>query len=146
MNCEEFLSRVEKTTNTIHKKLILTVMRNSTSQLSPPYLKLLSIVKDSGPCSMTDIANELDVTLSAVTVLVDKLVDLDLVNRSRGRSDRRIVEIQITEKGKVTLEETTGMLRKLFNECYSSFTEEEIETCIRVMDKIAYCMDEQQEV
>lgn len=50
-------------------------------------------------CTPSDVAQEFGVTLGAVTGFVDRLYKLGLVSRVRSEEDRRLVLIQLTDKG-----------------------------------------------
>lgn len=64
---------------------------------------LLAVV-DAGPArSQRDIATRLHVAPSLVVSLVDQLIDLGAVTRSRSTSDRRVYVIQLTDHGRELL-------------------------------------------
>jgi len=50
---------------------------------------------------MGTLATELAVSPSASTALIDKLVSKDLVRRTVSAEDRRMVMIELTERGKI---------------------------------------------
>jgi DNA-binding MarR family transcriptional regulator len=60
----------------------------------------------NGPCRMSVIARELNVTLSTATGILDKLVKKGYVSRCSDAEDRRVVTIQLSETGT----ELTGKL------------------------------------
>jgi DNA-binding MarR family transcriptional regulator len=54
----------------------------------------------TGPETMIAIATRLGISTAAVTDIADKLEKLGLIERVRGRQDRRSVWLKLTEKGK----------------------------------------------
>ncbi|ADO77570.1 MarR family winged helix-turn-helix transcriptional regulator [Halanaerobium praevalens] len=61
---------------------------------------VLRVIIESQPVNMGYIHEELHMANSTVTVIVDYLHDADLVKRRRDNDDRRVVLLEITEKGK----------------------------------------------
>ncbi|OON96434.1 MAG: MarR family transcriptional regulator [Epulopiscium sp. Nele67-Bin005] len=51
--------------------------------------------------TMTDIADNLGVTVGTVTTSINRLLEKGYVTRNRSEEDRRFVEIQLTDKGKL---------------------------------------------
>lgn len=72
---------------------------------------------------------------SDVTRLVDKLVKLGLIERSVNESNKRKLDIKLTDKG---LDETNKMEHELFliHERLSHLTEEEYEILSSLLDKL----------
>lgn len=68
--------------------------------LSLPQLNVLNSIGDQAPCTMTQVADQAALSLSSITLIVDKLVAMKLVKRTRSESDRRVVYAELTEDGK----------------------------------------------
>ena len=62
---------------------------------------LLSI-GTQGALSMSGIASALQMTLSGVTTVIDKLERKQMVSRKRGTQDRRVVNVELTRRGRDT--------------------------------------------
>ncbi len=56
------------------------------------------------PIRMSEVARSIGVTLATLTVACDKLEAKDLVRRSRDKSDRRVVNVTLTDKGRAAYE------------------------------------------
>ena len=52
-----------------------------------------------GKCMMSDLSQALDIALSTMTELSDRLVKKDLITKVRDAEDRRVVWVNFTEKG-----------------------------------------------
>ncbi len=61
---------------------------------------LLAVVSAGLAHSQRDIAARLHVAPSLVVSLVDQLIDLGAVNRSRSTSDRRVQVVELTQRGR----------------------------------------------
>ena len=79
-------------------KSISRPLRNHTS-ITPAGMFVLGSLKRYGILSMTDIGKYLSMPKPHITVIVDKLIEEGYVERQNDPKDRRIINIQITEKG-----------------------------------------------
>jgi DNA-binding MarR family transcriptional regulator len=53
-----------------------------------------------GPMKMSDIADNLRMSMSNLTAIVDRLVEKGMVRRDRSESDRRVVLVDLLPEGK----------------------------------------------
>jgi DNA-binding MarR family transcriptional regulator len=60
----------------------------------------MAILEQAGAITMSDFAQQLNLPLSTATNRVERLVKLGLVSRGRSESDRRIVEVSLSPKGR----------------------------------------------
>lgn len=68
--------------------------------LTGPQLWAIKTLQRLGPLSAGELAGELVVHQSSVSVLVDRLEERNLVRRARGKPDRRFVRIELTGRGR----------------------------------------------
>ncbi len=127
-----------------HYLLILRKMQDksgaeilaSLGNLSVQELNVLNIIGDTEPCIMSDIAKQASLSLSSVTVIVDKLVKAKLVQRVRSEEDRRIVRGSLTAEGKkiyqLQIQHMHGVLRHILN----LLTDEEQGNFLNIFQKI----------
>jgi DNA-binding MarR family transcriptional regulator len=76
------------------------LLPEKTAQLSRSETAVLRHLADHGPSTMTSVSSVLGLALSSTTGVVDALVDRKLVERKRGRDDRRQVQVALTRAGK----------------------------------------------
>jgi len=62
-------------------------------------LRVILLLGCNGSSKMSEIAEKLGMPLSTATGLLDRLVEKGLVERERSIEDRRIVQVDLTEKG-----------------------------------------------
>lgn len=77
--------------------------------------------------SMSDLSELLHVTKPNVTVLIDKLVTLNYVERISSNNDRRVIFIRITEKGKIFINKSSEALIKSSAKLLDNFDEQDLE-------------------
>lgn len=136
MNEKEKCERIMKVALDIHKKLFASMLKDVEPLLSKSHVYLLADISLRGECTVTDIANHLEITLSAVTSLVDKLCAAELVTRLRSEEDRRVVFLKLTEKGEKVLAIIEENKNKLLEKIFANFTTEEFNNFFGTIEKI----------
>ena len=106
------------------------------SSLTFPNLIILDLLVEKGPCKMSELAKNLNFTMSAVTVIVDKMIELGLVRRERSSKDRRVVNIIILNKGKEIARRLKEGRQGLANQLFSGLTREDKNNYIRILRKV----------
>lgn len=69
--------------------------------LSITEIHTLEAVGLYGSKTMSEIASELEITMGTLTTAIDKLIKKGYVERKRSNIDRRIVNVSLTNKGKL---------------------------------------------
>lgn len=100
---------------------------------------ILAVLYRRGPLPMNTIGEHLRVTKANITFLVDKLEKQELILRERSREDRRVIHIQLTEKGtRVIEDERTRRIQRIMTrlETLGPCEREELERAVNTMMKI----------
>jgi MarR family 2-MHQ and catechol resistance regulon transcriptional repressor len=108
----------------------------SLGGLSMPQLNVLNIIGDSRSCTMGEIAKRAALSLSSVTVIVDKLVKLKLVERIRSEEDRRIVEAKLSVEGFKIYQIQIDHINFTGQKMFSVLTEEEQNMLLSILEKL----------
>ncbi len=97
---------------------------------------ILMMLKDGGKYSIKEIRNSLGITKHNMTYLTDKLVEHRLIRRSPEMSDRRLINIVITDKGLNYLKESQK--EKIKETCIilNCFNDEEYENICNSLENI----------
>ena len=74
------------------------------SAVSITEIHIIEKIGAQEPTRMSEVARACGVTLATLTVACDKLEAKGLVHRSRDRSDRRVVNVTLTDKGRAAYE------------------------------------------
>ena len=93
--------------------------------------------KGGSPISMTDLATASCMAKPNLTTIVDKLLMEGLVERSTDKSDRRIVNIGMTEKGKGFLAEQKKFMLQFMEEKLSVLAEDDLDKLKSALEDIA---------
>jgi DNA-binding MarR family transcriptional regulator len=86
---------------------------------------------------MSEIAKALQLTLSSVTALVDKLEAKDFVNRQRSLEDRRIVHVSLTAEGRKFYDLIEGAQREISMSVLKVLSREEQDMLLVLFRKVA---------
>jgi len=126
-------------------KIIPTIIREvvkrqktifAHEKLSLTHVVILELLLEKTRCSMSELTRGLDLTMSAVTGVVDKMVSLGLVKREHSKEDRRIVEVFLTSKGEQSAKEVTNVRKKAIKSMYSVLTDKEKALYLSLLGKV----------
>jgi len=125
--------------NAARVRIKLTSLTNnvvSRGQLNIPQFNALSALAMSGPMNMTHLTEALYVSTAAATNVMDKLVDLGLAKRGRDESDRRVVLVEATAKGRRTVEVLERDFIAVFSHLLEHLSEEEREAFVGIYERL----------
>lgn len=86
--------------------------------------------------TMTEVANDLGITVGTLTTAINKLVKKEYVERTRGEEDRRAVMIALTRKGKLAYRVHEKFHADMINETIEGLTSEEEEVLVKALSKL----------
>jgi DNA-binding MarR family transcriptional regulator len=84
-------------------------------------------VYHKGACGVSDIGSDLGVTNSAASQMLERLVQLKLITRSEDPTDRRVKQIDLTEKGRLIIQESSLAFQAWMDDLAQSMTPAEQE-------------------
>ena len=111
----------------IRRKLLRTAMVNINLDITPIYFGVIKLLDEAGTLHVAEIGERLQIARPQMTHLIDKLVDLEIVERHTDKTDRRMINIVLTDKGRTTLEEHDSSIKKAMREALSGFTDKELD-------------------
>ncbi len=100
------------------------------------YLALNMLIK-KGRCMVSDLSKNLGVALSTMTELVDRLAKKQFVKKIKDLKDRRIVWINLTEKGTKIIQEINRKKQKYILNVLEKLTEKERKLLIDILERIS---------
>ena len=110
----------------VRRRLLKTALDSINVDISPLHFEIMRLVQEDGTLHITEIGERLQVARAQMTHLIDKLVELGMVERQADSNDRRVTNIVLTGKGSAFLEEHGGNIKKATKETLSSLTDEEL--------------------
>lgn len=89
-----------------------------------------------GPLHAGELAEVVGASAATVSGMLDNLCAAELVERSRSESDRRLVVVKLTRRGKRKVEARRALWRRRWEEALEGVDEEELRVAGRVLDRI----------
>lgn len=89
---------------------------------------LLTVLLKDEPHAPSDLSQRFDVELSAVSRLVDRLVDKQLVTRRVNAADRRAQHLVLSAKGRALARELGPLARQVLTQFHAGFSQKELAT------------------
>lgn len=105
-------------------------------EFSKSELFTMLLVEKNGEIIMSKIADYINVSMSTANGIVERLVKNGYLNRDRSDSDRRIVIIQLTDKGKQIVHELKNVIFEYIRLIYEALDDEERKLILKVFTKI----------
>ncbi|EEK74889.1 Transcriptional regulator, MarR [Bacillus mycoides] len=131
------IDKIQALTFAIGKKMQTELLEQmQASGLTPPQFYILKILDHYGASRATQLAEKMYVKPSAITVMTDRLIDHGLVERYHDDNDRRVVVIELTKKGKATVEEAMAARNEHIAKYFSHLELQEREDLLRLFEKL----------
>lgn len=111
----------------IRRKLIMTTLADIDIDIKFPHFEIMTVLKEEGTLHVAEIGEKLQIAKAQMTHLIDKLVDLNMVERNIDTADRRTINITLTGKGKAFLEIHENNIINAVREYISCLEDEELE-------------------
>ena len=143
MNDEEIAAFLVNKLDVIMRFLTRSFARElSRDELSPNQYSALKLLSDNGKIPMGHLAESLNVTAPAITTMIDKLEQDMYVERFRNHHDRRIVKVDITEKGLGAITRLRETKLRLLSYLLSMMSDEEKKSWVLLYEKIGSLLEE----
>jgi DNA-binding MarR family transcriptional regulator len=115
-----------------------------SSEITISQVRALSIfTNENEPLKMSDASKKLNVCMPTATQLIDKLVNIGLLERIKDDNDRRLVLISINDKGKRIFRKTQERRRESLKWWFSKINDDEqkkllgtIESLMEIVNKV----------
>ena len=112
----------------IRSKLINITLADIDIDIKLPHIEIMTLLKEDSTLHPAEIGGKLQIAKAQMTHLIDKLVDLELVERNVDTVDRRTINITLTDKGRSFLEKHEAVIFNAVGEYISDLNESELET------------------
>ena len=99
-------------------------------------IHIIEKIGDNPSCRMSELARAIGVTLATLTVACDKLEHKDLITRTRGLRDKRVVLVGLTPKGNAAYEFHKRFHDEMISSALSDMTDGEKQALARALGKL----------
>jgi DNA-binding MarR family transcriptional regulator len=114
----------------------LEIFRDKMLDISPKELALLVKLEPDGAMRIGEMASRLDLPLSTVSWVADRMVTGGYLERFQAPGDRRAVMIKATRKGKKTFTRYNSLFQDIASGLLEYLTEEEKSTFLDILIRI----------
>ena len=129
----EVLVRLFRDIMDIEQQAIITSEFNDLTNNDMHVIEAIGIEE---PKNMSTIAKELSVTVGTLTIAMNSLVKKGYVTRQRGKEDRRVVYIFLSEKGRAAYEHHARFNKDMIDGVIGQLSGDEVEALIKALTKL----------
>lgn len=133
----EFSENIQACMFSINQKLRPIMEKNlQPFSITNPQFHMLMALRREGASRVTQLAEVMKVKPSAITVIMDRLIERGLVQRYHSKVDRRVVIVELSSRGNEELEKMIKSHRQLMSQYFEQFTKEELMTFLQLFQKL----------
>lgn len=126
---EDYSHRLERATHGL-LELTVTVLERMDKTLGLTSLRALQALQRRGPSQVTELANDLDMLVSTVSRLSDRLSEAGLITRRVSPTNRRATELELTDHGRQALGDLVTMRTAALREITDQMAADDVEALL----------------
>lgn len=140
----ERLKKLEEVFLEVARNISGKISQNADTSLTHAQFFMLKRL-GVGQATVSEVAEYMEVSLSAVTSMADRLVKMGYISRKRSDEDRRLVWLDLNGSGREILEETISRRREVVHGLLGRLSEEDLEALFSIYSKVLGFMSENKE-
>jgi len=110
-----------------HRKVFKLALARIEEGISLPHLEIMKTLEETGTLHIAEIGERLQIPKPQMTHLIERLASLEIIERQPDAADRRIINIALTDKGRMMIEEHDRLIKGSIKEKLSCLTHEELQ-------------------
>lgn len=114
-----------------------TLKQGEFKDLSITEIHTIEAIGMYGSKIMSEIAEKLQITMGTLTTAIDKLIKKGYVERKRSETDRRIVNVSLTKRGKLAYRIHEKFHFDMVKSMVDKYTEQEEEILVSALKKLS---------
>ncbi|WP_425326056.1 MarR family transcriptional regulator [Neobacillus mesonae] len=134
---QELINRYISISFQVHKKAESLIKCQIGNDLTNDQHYILQYIHQAGSCTSTELAEVFEVNKSAITAIINRMADRNLIDRTRDENDRRVVYLTLTKEGIELYQKAQEKIRLLVESIITQFEEPEITAFINTYEKLA---------
>jgi MarR family transcriptional regulator, organic hydroperoxide resistance regulator len=120
----------------IRSKLNRNTVNEYNVNITTLHIEIMMLLEEERVLHLAEIGEKLYIAKAHMTQLVNKLVELGLVERTLASSDRRIINISLTDQGRSILNEHKNSIMSSILESISRLTPQELQDLSISLNKL----------
>jgi DNA-binding MarR family transcriptional regulator len=131
-----YAERFQSALQILRKRMAQDFTKQVNFGLTLPQFYILYMIREKGTCKVTALAEDMEVKPSAITVMIDRLVNHNFVERLADINDRRVVLLRITEVGLNAVNEIEQRNNEMIGNYFNKLSTSEVENMIQTLEKM----------
>ncbi len=111
------------------------------SDLKLSQIRAIAAFRNKDCLSMKELANNIGVKLSNMTMMIDRLIKDEMAKRERDESDRRKVMVSLTPKGKKIRAKFLAQRRKVAKTIFANLNDRDKNELLESLDKACHLLE-----
>ena len=146
---------MEKSTNRTLNELLVNLFHNvmdieaeaviteEFKDITNNDMHIIEAIGNDEPRSMSMIAKSLNITVGTLTTNMNSLEEKKYILRERSKTDKRVVLVSLTEKGRKAFFHHRDFHRRMIHSIVKDLEEDEMKVLIRCLHNLTKFFDEQ---
>lgn len=107
-----------------------------TTPVNKSMYRILTVLRDHQPCRITDLADMALIKRSTVSRIIDRMLEMDLVDTDQSPDDSRATEVRMSVRGRATLDSLTPQIAPLFVDATRGLDHDELQRFVATLQII----------
>ncbi|MBP2002154.1 DNA-binding MarR family transcriptional regulator [Paenibacillus shirakamiensis] len=132
---DDYIDRIETSWKSTVRKIQSIILHHKDLGLTGPQYHMLAMINAEKSCNISFLADKIDVKPSAITVMIDRLVQSGYVERRHDKQDRRAVLVSVTPLGEEVYKEASSRSREIMKWYLEQLEEHEVKSLTQIFEK-----------
>jgi DNA-binding MarR family transcriptional regulator len=111
----------------IRTKITKTTLSETDIDITPLHFEIIRLLEEKGTLHASEIGEKLQIAKAQMTKLIDRLAELNMVERKMDTADRRTYNITLTDGAREILEAHKRRVINAVREIMSNLSDEELD-------------------
>ena len=122
--------------STLMKKFQTELLSGDLKEYTLRQLYYIELIDKHEGISVSEISKTLDLKKSTISIAVNQLIDLEIVDKIQSTNDKRVYFLKLTPKGKNIMKLHKQVHQNTIKKILKILNTEEVENFINIVDKI----------
>jgi DNA-binding MarR family transcriptional regulator len=122
--------------STLMKKFQTELLSGDLKEYTLRQLYYIELIDKHEGISVSEISKTLDLKKSTISIAVNQLIDLEIVDKIQSNNDKRVYFLKLTPKGKNIMKLHKQVHQNTIKKILKILNPEEVENFINIVDKI----------
>ena len=131
-----YFKKIDELMRQLVRRIHIELKNSLVKGITGSQLFVLKTIYESKQMTVSAVAEEIGVSLSAITAFINKLVKAGFVRRLRNKGDRRLVWLTVTHQGEEMLKTCLAKREQVLMKYLGQLPEEDLRQLGRIFEKL----------